>query len=43
MLAYWLSEKRMLNIRQRKNKPDSKNLLDQFKIRAPKGHESLFD
>lgn len=42
MLAYWLSEKRMLNIRQRKNKPDSKNLLDSFKIRAPQGHESIF-
>lgn len=41
MASYWLSEKRMSNIRQRK-KPETKSILDQFKIRAPQGHESIF-
>lgn len=41
MLSYWLQEKRMSNIRERK-KPDTKNMLDQFKIRAPQRHESIF-
>lgn len=41
LLAYWLQEKRMSNIRERK-KPDTKNMLDQFKIRAPQRHESIF-
>lgn len=41
MCSYWLSEKRMAHIRDRK-KPDTKNMLDQFKIRAPQRHESIF-
>lgn len=42
MLSYWLHEKRMSNIRSRK-KPDTNNILDQFKIRAPQRRESIFD
>lgn len=41
MCCFHLSEKRMSGIRERK-KPDRKNILDQFKIRAPQGHESIF-
>ena len=41
MCCFHLSEKRMSGIRERK-KPSSKNILDQFKIRAPQGHESIF-
>lgn len=41
MCSYWLSEKRMAHIRDRK-KPDTTNMLDQFKIRAPQRHESIF-
>lgn len=41
MCSFWLSEKRMSHIRDRK-KPDTKNMLDQFKIRAPQRHESIF-
>ena len=41
MAAFHLHEKRMANIRDRK-KPKDKNILDQFKIRAPQRHESIF-
>lgn len=41
ILGWYLSEKRLENIKQRK-KPDTKNMLDQFKIRAPQRHESIF-
>lgn len=41
MCSFWLSEKRMSHIREKK-KPDTKNMLDQFKIRAPQRHESIF-
>ena len=41
MCCFHLSEKRMSGIRERK-KPSSKNILDQFKIRAPQAHESIF-
>ena len=41
MASYWLHEKRMSNIRERK-KPKDKNILEQFKIRAPQRHESMF-
>lgn len=41
MAAFWLHEKRMSNIRSKK-KPKDKNILEQFKIRAPQRHESIF-
>lgn len=41
MAAFWLHEKRMSNIRSKK-KPKDKNILEQFKIRAPQRHESMF-
>ena len=41
MCCFHLHEKRMSNIRERK-KPNTKNMLDQFKIRAPQRHESIF-
>ena len=41
MAAFHLHEKRMANIRSKK-KPKDKNILDQFKIRAPQRHESIF-
>lgn len=41
MAAFWLHEKRMANIRSKK-RPKDKNILDQFKIRAPQRHESIF-
>ena len=41
MAAFHLHEKRMANIRERR-KPKDKNILDQFKIRAPQRHESIF-
>ena len=41
ILGGYLQEKRLENIKQRK-KPDTKNMLDQFKIRAPQRHESIF-
>ena len=42
MLGWYLSEKRLENIRKKK-KPDTNNILDQFKIRAPQRRESIFD
>ena len=42
MLGYHVSEKRRENITKKKRVQDI-NILDQFKIRAPKGHESVFD
>ena len=42
MLGYYVSEKRRENITKKKRVQDI-NILDQFKIRAPKGHESVFD
>lgn len=41
MATYWLHEKRMANIRQKK-KPKTTNMLEHFKIRAPQRHESIF-
>ena len=42
MQAYYLSEKRMSNIRERK-KPQSKDVISQFKIRTPQRRSSVFD
>lgn len=41
ILGWYLQEKRLENIKQRK-KTDTTNMLDQFKIRAPQRHESIF-
>lgn len=41
MLGWYLSERRMEHIRKKKREPN-KNILDQFKIRAPQRHESIF-
>lgn len=41
MASFHLHEKRMANIRSKK-KPKNVNVLDQFKIRAPQRHESIF-
>ena len=41
MATFHLHEKRMSNIRAKK-RPKDKNILDQFKIRAPQRHESIF-
>ena len=41
MCCYHLAAKRMSGIRNKK-KTDKTNLLDQFKIRAPQMHESIF-
>ena len=42
MAAFHLHEKRMSSIRHKK-KPKDKNMLDQFKIRAPQQYKSLFN
>ena len=41
MLGWYLSEKRLENIRSKKREVPS-NILDSFKIRAPQAHESIF-
>lgn len=41
MLGWYLSEKRLESVRSKK-KPKDVNILDQFKIRAPQRHDSIF-
>ena len=42
MLGWYLSEKRLSNIRNKKRQTDNSNILDSFKIKTPQKHESIF-
>lgn len=43
MAAYYLSERRMSKIRDRKRSDDTVNKLSQFKIRTPQRQSGIFD
>ena len=42
MLGWYLSEKRLSNIRNKKRQVDNSNIIDNFMIRTPQRHESIF-